>query len=135
MVAAAEFIGGCPRCGGGFSSQVVRPERFACVYCGWRRYGNLEKRQAGEGRALRLRYLGTSPTLSRFPALAALIVRGVGTVAQSLMVLRIACPMCREGGALTVMDRCGQSFERWSCALGHEVRLHRVERAEVVGWS
>ena len=31
MVAAAEFTGICPRCGGDRSSQVVKPERFACL--------------------------------------------------------------------------------------------------------
>ena len=135
MVAVGEFTGICPRCGGDRSSQVVKPERFACIFCGWRCYGSSGRRRPGEGRVLRLRYLGTSPILTRFPPLAALIVPGDGTVVQPCMGLRIACPLCREAGVLSLMDRCGQSFERWRCGLGHRVKLHLVEREEVVGWS
>ena len=135
MVAAAEFTGICPRCGGDRSSQVVNPERFACIYCGWRCYGPSRKRRGSEGRVLRLRYLGSSMTLMRFPPLAALIVPGVGTVAQYRIGLRIACPLCREAGVLSVMESCSLTLRRWRCSVGHQVRLHLTEREEVVGWS
>ena len=135
MVAAAEFTGICPRCGGDLSSQVVKPERFACIYCGWRCYGSSGRRSPGEGRVLRLRYLGASPPLTRFPPLAALMAPGDGTEAQSRMGLRIACPLCRGAGVLSVMNRRGQSFERWRCGVGHRVRLHLAEREEIIGWS
>ena len=135
MVAVAEFTGICARCGGDQSSHVMRPERFACIYCGWREYGSNGLNTSGEGQILRLRYLGTSPTLMRLPPLVALMIPGVGTVAQPRLGLRIACPLCREGEALTTMTRCGRSLERWQCAVGHQVRLHRVGREEIVGWS
>ena len=135
MVAVAEFTGTCLRCGGDRSSPVLWPERFACVYCGWRCYGDVRKLGSGEGRVLRLRYLGASPTLKSFPPLAALMVPGVGTVAQSRLGLRIACPLCRESGGLSVMYRYRRTLERWRCRDGHELRLHRMGREEFVGWS
>ncbi len=58
MVVAAEFTSRCSRCGGYISTRVLRPERFACVYCGWRDYGKDAEVSQGEGRVLRLRYLG-----------------------------------------------------------------------------
>ena len=134
MVAAAEFNGRCPRCGGDISTQVLRPERFACVYCGWRDYGKVAEVSGGEGRLLWLRYLGTSPRPMRFPPLAALMAPGVGTGAELSPELRIACPHCRDLDVLSVMDRCGGLPERWRCDIGHELRLHLVGW-EVVGWS
>lgn len=135
MVVAAESTGMCPRCGGDISTQVLRAERFACVYCGWRDYGEDAGVSWGEGRVLRLRYLGTNPQLVRFPPLAALMVPDDGTVVQPRLELRIACPHCRALDVLSVMDRCGWSLERWRCGGGHELRLHLVGREEVVGWS
>lgn len=135
MVAEFEFGGVCPKCGGDRSIQVVRREGFACLYCGWRFYGGEEARPLGEGRMLRLRYLGASPRLTRLPPLAALMAPGTGTVAQSRLGLRIACPFCREDGALSVMDKRGPSLELWRCGVGHTLRLHRAGREEIVGWS
>ena len=134
MVVAAEFTSRCSRCGGYISTQVLRPERFACVYCGWRDYGKDAEVSWGEGRVLRLRYLGENPRLMRFPPLAALMAPGVGMGAELSPELRIACPHCRDLDVLSVMDRCGGSLERWRCGVGHELRLHLVGW-EVIGWS
>ena len=135
MVAVSPFERTCSRCGGDVSSQVLRPERFACVYCGWRDYADSPLRSNKEGRVLRLQYVGASPRLTQLPPLAALMVNGVGGVVESRLGLRIACPMCRQDGVLRVMEKCGRSLERWRCPVGHALRLHRVGQEEIVGWS
>ena len=135
MVAEYQFEGACPRCGGDISAQVVRPEWFACIYCGWRHYADMPLRSRKEGRFLRLHYVGASPRLAHLPPLAALMVGGVGGEPESCIGLRIACPMCRQYGALSVMKGRGRSLDRWRCGVGHEVRLHRVDGEEIVGWS
>ncbi len=135
MVAIANHVGSCPKCGGGLSLEVEQPERFACVYCGWREYGNFSLQTSGEGSVLRLRYLGASSRLMRFPPLLVVMGAGAGRAARSRLELRIACPLCRVEGVLRVMKRWREAPERWRCDVGHEVRLHRVGREEIVGWS
>ncbi len=135
MVAEFRFEGACSRCGGDISAQVVGPEQFACIYCGWRHYADIPLRSVKEGRVLRLPYVGTSPRLAYLPPLAVVMVDGVGGEPESCIGLRIACPMCRQDGALSVMKGRDRSSERWRCGVGHVVRLHRIDREEIVGWS
>ncbi len=135
MVAATEPASVCRRCGSDVSAQVLRPERFACIYCAWRDYGMWDKESWGEGRVLRLHYLGASPILMRLPPLTALMVPGGDTAAQSSLGLRIACPLCREMGVHRIMYERDRFQVRWRCRVRHELRLHRVGKEEVVGWS
>ena len=135
MVAASQFEGVCSRCGGDISAQVIRPERFACLICGWRHYADTPLRSTEEGRVLHLRYVGTSPWLAQLPPLAAVMVDGLGGIPELCLGLRIACPMCRRDGVLSVMKGRDRLLQRWRCRVGHEVRLHRVEHEEIVGWS
>ena len=135
MVAASHFEGVCSRCGGDISAQVVRPERFACIYCGWRHYADMPLHSQKEGRVLRLHYVGTSPGFAQLLPLAAVMVDDVESIPEFCLGLRIACPMCRRDGVLSVMQERDRLLERWRCGVGHEVRLHRVNHEEIVGWS
>ena len=135
MVAVSKFDITCSRCGGDISSQVIRPERFACIYCGWRHYADMPLRSRKEGRVLRLHYVGKSPVFAQLPPLAAMMVDGGGGIAEHCLGLRIACPICRRDGVLSVMKGRDRSLVRWRCRVGHEIRLHRVAGEEVLGWS
>ncbi|MDE2688599.1 MAG: hypothetical protein OXI16_14030 [Chloroflexota bacterium] len=126
----------CPRCGGIITDFVLPPEKGKCIECGFRLYEeSLATEASGDGRLVRIRYKGDVKSLKRLQPMAAVILPHNDRGRASTLRLGVMCPMCRGIDELSMMRQLRGQKERWICAVGHTITLHRGIGQELVGWS
>lgn len=130
----------CQKCGVGFSLTVEEGETFACVYCGWRQYGQRDtsrsKRSNIEGRIIRVRYVGPRLAWRQWYPLVAVMVEKRFSTRSTRLGLLIHCPLCAAEGKSFAMDASDSTERRWICPeVGHSIELHLGHSRELVGWS
>lgn len=126
----------CPKCGGKLTDGVLPPERAKCIDCGFRLYEDRWMTDtSGEGGIVRVRYQGDVDSFRQLEPMVAFILPGCEKTRPSRLHVTVLCPICRGIDELTMMRRSKGCSDRWICAVGHSLRLHRSDGVEVVGWS